>query len=160
MGKQLRVVDLEQPFECGGKTYIPTTELSFNRYEKMQEYYIEMGFSATFVEIFNNLRKFWDLYNSGKPADGLVVIHNVMEGIGRLEKKWNVAFRICSLFINEEGEDITTFDEGKMNAKIDAWSKELDTIPFFQKASNLVPGWMPAYNIVLNDILEKEQKKS
>lgn len=151
MAKELRTIDPSQPFECGGKKYAMSEKLSFNRYKKLQEFSIELGFSASFALLFSNLRKFWDLYNAGKAADGIVVIHNVMNGITILEKKHDVSLRMCAMFINEAGEDVSEFDEAKMNAKIDTWAKELDIKPFFQLASNLVPGWMPAYEIALRD---------
>ncbi len=55
------------------------------------------------------------------------------------------------MFINEEGEDPTVFDEAKMRDKIDCWEKELDCLPFFQLAASLTPGWTNAYRIIIPD---------
>jgi hypothetical protein len=55
------------------------------------------------------------------------------------------------LFIDEEGEDPTVFDDGLMREKIECWGKELDVGPFFQLAVSLTPGWMPAYKIIIPD---------
>jgi hypothetical protein len=138
-------------FECAGKIYFITQSLSFDRYEKLRELTIEMGYSASFSQIFDNLMKAWTKLNENKLADGAVIIHNIMNGIKKLEKKYDVAFRICALFINEEDEDPTIYDEEKQNEKISDWSKEYDVAPFFDVAISLVKDWLPAYEIVLNN---------
>lgn len=136
-------------FECGGKTYFIHQSLSFERYEKLREFTIEMGYSATFAQIFDNLRRAWEKLNENKLADGAVIVHNIMNGIQRLEQKHDVAFRICALFINEENEDATIYDEEKQTEKIDAWGREYEVSPFFDVAISLVKDWLPAYETVI-----------
>ena len=78
-----------------------------------------------------------------KPAEGAVVLHNILKGIVSLDDKDIPALKICALFIDEEGEDPTVYDEGKMKEKIDCWGKGgMDPIPFFQLAGNLVHRFM------------------
>lgn len=156
--QKLRTVDFTKKyFECGGRKFYVRDTLSFARYRELQKTNLEFGFSATFHDIYKNLRVAWDHLNSLKLGDAAITIHNVMYGIIQLDDKEDPALRICALFIDEEGEDPAMFDEGKMREKIDCWGKELDVLPFFQLATNLVPGWMPAYRIVLENGSEKEQ---
>jgi hypothetical protein len=145
--ESLRVIDLnEKHFECGGRKFTIIESPSFVRYREMQKMCLEFGYSATFQDVFKNIKKAWDFLNALKLAEAAVVLHNIMYGVVALEEKYDVAFRISALFIIEEGEDVTTYDEGKMREKIDCWGKELSPLPFFHLASSLVTNWAPIYN--------------
>lgn len=133
---------------CQGRKFYLRDSLSFDRYRELQKLVLEFGYSASFVDIFKNLRKAWDHLNSQKLGEAAVIIHNVMYGVKTLDEKDDAALRMCALFLNEEGEDETTFDEGKMREKIDCWAKEYSVTPFFQLAASLVPSWINAYKIV------------
>lgn len=157
----LRTVDLSKKyFECQGRKFYVRDTLSFSRYREMQKINLEFGYSATFHDIFKNIKTAWDFLNSTKLGEAAVVLHNIMYGVVSLEEKDDPALRLCALFIDEEGEDPTVYDEGKMREKIECWGKELSTLPFFQLASNIVPNWMPTYNLVLNDGLKVAKEQS
>lgn len=146
---ELRVIDFKNKhFDCGGRKFILKDSLSFARYREFQKFNLEFGYSASFYDTFKGLREAWDLLNSTKLAEAAVVLHNIMYGVVGIEEKDDPALRICALFIDEEGEDPTVYDEGKMRDKIECWSRELDVSPFFQLAASLVPGWINAYKNV------------
>src|SRR4030042_195057 len=113
-------------FECGGRKFFIRDTLSFNRFEKLKEFSLEFGFSATFKDIFMQLKKAWDMLNKLQLAEASVVIHNIMKGITLLEQKNDVSFRIAALFINEDTEDETVYDEAKADDKISIWAKDLE----------------------------------
>lgn len=148
-----------QYFECSGKKYFLSDKLSFTKFEKLSEWSLEFGFGATFKDMFASLKKQYDLLNQMKLADAIVVCHNMMTGIVNLEQKYNVAFRICALFILEEGENEIDYNEAKMTEKIENWSKELDAGFFLNFAASIVPGWIAAYKLSSQNISEKESKK-
>jgi hypothetical protein len=157
----LRTIDFSKKyFECDGRKFYVRDTLSFNRYRELQKLILEFGYSATFVDIFKNLRTAWDHLNSLKLGDAAVTLHNIMYGIKNLDDKDDPALRLCALFIDEEGEDPTVYDEGKMREKIDCWSKELSVTPFFQLASRTVPYWTKAYNLVSQSGLKKEKEEA
>lgn len=157
---ELRTVDLSQKyFECQGRKFYVKDTLSFARYREMQKINLEFGYSASFHDIFKNVKTAWDYLNQTKLGEAAVVLHNVMYGVVSLEDKDDPALRLCALFIDEADEDPTVYDEGKMREKIECWGKELDTLPFFQLAANLVPNWTAIYKLVLNDGLKKAQVK-
>ena len=157
----LKDVDFSKKyFECDGRKFYVKETLSFNRYRKLQELILEFGYSATFVDIFKNLRVAWDHLNNLRLGDAAVTLHNIMYGIKNLEDKDDPALRICALFIDEDGEDATQVDEGKMREKIDCWSRECSVTPFFQLAASLVPSWINAYKIVSQTGLKKQEKKA
>ena len=148
-----------QYFNCSGKKYYISDKLSFIKFEKLSEWSLEFGFSATFKDLFAGLKKQYDLLNQMKLADAIVINHNLMTGIVNLEQKYNVAFRICALFILEEGENEVEFNEAKINEKIDNWSREYDAGFFLNFAASLIPNWIGVYNLVSQSISEKEREK-
>jgi len=150
----LKTIDFSKKyFECDGSKWFVDDTMSFDRYQKLEEFSLEFGFSADFADIFKGLKKMWENLNSRKDAETAVILHNLMKGIVDMEqKKPPVALRICALFINEESENRIEYNEAKMQAKIDRWGKELDVNPFFQLAVSLVNGYLPAYEMVIKNI--------
>jgi hypothetical protein len=159
---ELRTINFEKKhFECQGRKFYLKESLSFERFRELQKINLEFGYSATFHDIFKNIKIAWDFLNATKLGDAAVTLHNLMYGIVSLEEKDDAAFRLCALFIDEEGEDATIYDEGLMREKIECWSKELDVAPFFQLAASLVPHWINAYqNISRNGLAKEENEES
>lgn len=161
METTLKTIDFSKKyFECGGRKFYIRDSLSFTRYRELQKLNLEFGFSATFHDIFKNIRTAWDYLNATKLGEAAVVLHNIMYGVVSLDGKDDPALRLCALFIDEEGEDPTIYDEGKMREKTECWSKGgLDVSPFFQLAASLVPSWSPAYHIVTQSGSKKEENE-
>jgi hypothetical protein len=158
--ESLRDVDFSKKFfECQGRKFFVRDTLSFVRYRELQKINLEFGYSASFQDTFKHIREAWDFLNQTKLGEAAVVLHNVMFGLVNLEEKDDPALRICALFIDEEGEDPTVYDEGKMREKIECWGKELSVTPFFQLASDLVTDWISAFQIVTQNGLKKEGEK-
>lgn len=157
---ELRTIDFKKPFECGGRKFHITDSLSFNRYRELQRLSIEFGFSKTFVDLFKDVQKCYDLMQTGKNyADVSVTLYNILAGVSKTEDKDDAALRLCALFINEEFEDPAEFNEARMKSKIDCWAEELEVTPFFHLAVNLVEGWMPAYKLTIHNTLKKDNEK-
>ena len=147
-------------FEYDGSKWYVEESISFARYQALEEIAIEFGYSATFADIFKNLRRLWDNQNQLKFAENSVLLHNMMNGIVNLEeKKPDAALRICALFINEEKEDRLEYNETKMRDKINRWGKECDVKPFFHLAGSVVNGWLPAYKIAINTFSQTGKNK-
>lgn len=158
-----KLIDIDfskKVFECDGEKWYIEDSISFDRYMKLEEIALEFGYSASFVDIFKNLRKMWDLHNQMKFAETAVILHNMMKGIVSLEdKKQDAALRICALFINTENEDRAEYNETKMLEKIQRWGKECNVRPFFHLAGSVVNGWLPAYSMTLSSFSQLEEKK-
>jgi hypothetical protein len=150
---ELKTIDFSQKhFECQGRKFYLKESLGFARYRELQKLNLEFGYSATFHDIFKQIKTAWDFLNATKLGEAAVVLHNIMYGVVSLDDKTDPALRLCALFIDEEGEDPTVYDEGKMREKIECWSAGgLDTLPFFQLAVSLVPHWTAAYKVVIPD---------
>lgn len=155
----LRTINFDDKhFECDGRKFYVSDSLSFNRYKELQKLNLEFGYSANFAETFKQIRTAWDHLNNLKLVEAAVVLHNVMYGVVSLDEKDDPALRMCALFIDEDGEDPTVYDEGKMREKIECWSKELDVSPFFQLAASLCPGSIPAYKVVIQNTSTQVQQ--
>ena len=158
---ELRIIDFkDKHFECQGRKFYLKDSVSFNRYRELQKIILEFGYSASFVDIFKNIKEAWEKMNSLKFGDAAVILHNIMMGIKTLDDKHDSALRICAIFIDEEGEDPTVYDEAKMREKIDCWGRELSVTPFFQLAASIVPSWINAYKIVSRDGFLEEKNVS
>jgi len=145
---ELKDVDFSKKhFECQGRKFYVKDSLSFVRYRELQKINLEFGYSATFHDIFKNIKTAWDFLNQTKLGEAAVTLHNIMYGVVALEDKDDAALRLCALFIDEQDEDPTVYDEGKMKEKIECWGKEYSVTPFFQLAANLVPHWIQSYNL-------------
>jgi hypothetical protein len=160
----LKRIDFEKgELVADGKTYKLATEMSINRFKALEALEIEFYYGFTMREMFEKLKaSFLDL-NKAKPADAAVKIHNIMKGVAdRVDKREPVILRICSLFLNTEGEDVSEWSEELAKEKIDVWAKEGFLIDdFFTLAASTVPGFIKDYERILNDSLmtENEQGK-
>ena len=154
----LRKIDFtkEKYFECGGRKFYVSDTLSFARYRELQKISIEFGFSATFEDIFKNLSKSIEAYNKHDYFNMSIILYKIQEGIKNLDEKDDPALRICALFINEENEDITVYNEALMKSKIDCWGGALSIDPFFYLAASLVPYWTNVYELHIRDGLKSE----
>lgn len=158
----LKRIDFEKgEFLADGKTYKVATEMSINRFKALETLEIEFYYGFTMREMFEKLKAaFMDL-NKTKPADASVKIHNLMKGVAdRVDKREPVILRICSLFLNTEGEDVAEWSEELAKEKIDVWAKEGFLIDdFFTLAASIVPGFIKDYERILNDTLMTENQE-
>jgi len=138
-------------FECQGKKYFVHKTLSFNRFEKLKEFSLEFGYSTDIKSFMLGLRKAWDYINDSKFAETAVQLHNLMTSVVNIEQKNDVSLRIAALFINEESEDTTIYDENLIKEKISLWGKEFDVNFFFLFAISVVPSFLPVYKFVSQD---------
>lgn len=157
---KLKTIDFKETktFDCGGVTWTVSNQISFKRFRKLQELLIEFGFSATVKDIFIGLNKSWEYLNKLKLAEASVIIHNLMNGVKDMEVKTDISLRICALFINKEGEDLSDDSDALIEGKVNAWNKELDAAPFFHFAANLSRDWIAAYNVFTRSTSEVAAK--
>ena len=156
----LRKIDFnkEKNFTCGGKEYRVIEDPGIIRYRMMQKIMLEFGFSATFEDMFKNLGIAVEHYNKHDYFSMSIVLYKMQEAIKNLDEKDDPALRICALFIIEKDEDLTICDEAFLKAKIDCWAQELEASPFFYLAASLIPGWMPAYELIIRGGLSQPKE--
>lgn len=134
-------------FEADGRKFFINETLTIDRFIEYERLQNSMGFNMSFKQIFDNIKEAYTLINGNKLVDGGIKLHNLMNGIAqKLEGKLHPALEICALFIIEEGEDVTKYDEATIKSKIDAWRKEGYSMQdFFTLAVSLVEGFTESY---------------
>jgi len=132
--------DLEpdtQEFIANGKQYRVYSSVSIDRWEQYELLQIEAGLGRTFDQLVGTLRDALQMCNevaSGKPvfADLAIMLRDQLVGLTLIDERRTPAIlKLCTLFINREGEDVRYIDEGLMQSKIDDWRKEGISVRFF-----------------------------
>lgn len=144
----MKRIDFTKPsFVADGRTFYIKETLTIERFMEYERLQASMGFNLTFSAIFDSLKKIYELINSNKILDGGIKLYNLMSGIAeRIDGKLHPALEICSLFVIEEGEDITKYDDTIAKSKIEAWKKEGYAMQdFFTLAVSLVESFSEAY---------------
>jgi hypothetical protein len=82
-----------------------------------------------------------------------------MTGINdAMQKRYHPVLLMCTLFINEEDEDVSKYDEQRARDKLEDW-KEYSVNDFFQLAFNLVPDFIENSKEISLNYLKAEEKK-
>lgn len=138
----------ENAFVANGTQYFVNSSLSVERFRWFEKYQVNFGFAKDFKSIYAALKKSIELANKGKGVEAWNQVFNLYEQVGKIvdeEYVFHQAFMICALFINTDGEDLTSWDEAKAQIKINDWNKEgISATSFFQLAANLTSGYIDA----------------
>jgi hypothetical protein len=154
--KQIKLEDLK--FEANGNEYFIEPEISAERFAKMQEFEIELGFGINYKTMLDGLGEAYQLLNEGKNADAAVHIHHIREGIVGLENREFAILQYCACMINTMDEDRREWNEQVMNNKIKDWNAEgIDYRCFFPLAINMVRGLKESYVKFTQDISKSEK---
>lgn len=134
-------------FVADGRTFYLKESLTIERFMAYERIQTSMAFNLTFKQVFDTLKDVYELINSNKILDGGIKVYNLMAGIAdKVDGKLHPALEICALFIIEEGEDTTVYDEAVTKSKIAAWKKEgFEMQDFFSLAVALVQGFSESY---------------
>lgn len=154
VGHPVKDVYLLDSFTANGNKYLVRTSLTIARFEQFEALQVRVGYGVTFRQMFDNLRKAFDFLNASQVADASIVIYNLMNGIkNNLDGRENEILELCALFICREGEDVTQYVPELTKLKIDDWKLEgISMESFFSLAFNLVNGFTPVYQEVLQNI--------
>jgi len=146
--KRLKQLDLDTGrFTANGREYYIDSQLSADRFYKMQELSYDLGFGVTYEELFKNLGELYELLNAQKFADSSVMCHNLMNGIADLENREMPVLKYCACFINFEGEDTRYWNEKIAGEKINDWMEEgIEFQGFFLLSLTMVRGLRENYN--------------
>lgn len=160
LGHPIKNISKLDTFQANGVTYIVRTSLTLGRFEEFEKLQIDVGYGASFQEVFKNIRKAYDYLNEGVPMDAGVILYNVMNGIKKnLQDRKNPILQLCALFIVTEDEDLTTFDPVLTNKKLADWKAEgIEAQDFFSFAFNLVQGFTTALDEVSQGISAKTKQ--
>lgn len=153
---ELKKIDFSQKsFKANGTEYFIETSISFNRFKMFQKLQIEAGYGVGFYDLFESLKKIYELCNDKKFADIAVLTHNTLRGIKDIDERPNSALQLAALFINSKEEDRKVITDDIVNKKIADWEAEgLDITPFFQFAISSIKNFWQAYSEISQSTLE------
>lgn len=148
-------------FEANGKTYYIESSINIKRYTEFEKMQLEVGFGASFAEVFGALKNAYNLANEQKFADLAVLLYNTMNGIKKSSsERYNSALTMCTLFVNTEGENRTVWTKEEAQIKLNDWSKEgYDVNDFFLLAVNSIHNFAEAYKGLTAGIFKKNPSK-
>lgn len=137
----------QKEFIANGNEYRVSQSLSFDRWKDMQTLQAELGTGFSIDALTTKLKEQRASLNKMDFVDAAIINHELMLGVAGVDTgRWPTALRICTLFVNRKGEDITTINEDLINEKIDDWRKEgYDMGSFFHLAFSSIPGFLSAY---------------
>lgn len=146
--QKLKKIDLDTGrFTANGRDYYVDSELTADRFYKMQELSYDLGFGVSYEELYGNLGQLYELLNAQKFADCSVLCHNMMNGIADLENRQMPVLKYCSCFINYKGEDTRYWNEQESEEKIKDWLEEgIEFQGFFLLSLTMVRGLRENYN--------------
>ena len=142
-------------FKAAGKTYTIRSAAEgfsierFNQYEILS---LALGYGATFQQFTQQLNTAIALANdaaTGKATfvDLVLQLDAMKKGIASSTQQRNsMALTMCTLFIVEKEEDLTSWSEEMANQKIENWNKEgYDVNDFLVIALSSIAGFSEIY---------------
>lgn len=142
-------------FTANGKTYYLETKLAISRYCEFQILQRELAMGMTLQEIYDGFLDSRKLLNQTRFVDVAVFIDKILTHCSKLKEKEPTILKICTLFINTEDEDRTTWGNDLVVRKLDDWKKEgIYVGDFFDVALTLAPGYIELYNKFTQNITE------
>lgn len=142
---EVKTLDLtKKEFMANGHKYIISNKISIRRYAEHQKLGLKLAYGLDISEFFKNLKNAYNHLNNQKFADSAIIIHNLMNGVSKVEESSRVhpGLKMAALFINREGENLAEIDENLINEKIEDWTKEgYDPSDFFTLALSSISGF-------------------
>jgi hypothetical protein len=136
-------------FNANGKEYFIETKLSVNRWQKYQEFELEVGYGMSAAEMNKRLGEAVELLNKVKFVDAAVLLNSLATGITKIKQRAHPVFRLCALFMNTKDEDRTDITDELIMEKVNDW-----------KAAGIDAGFFLAFaqTIMLGSITNLESK--
>lgn len=121
-----------------GRKYIVYPSLTVERFSVFEKLQIEMEYGVSLSAFRSEAEAAYDLLNKAKPADAAVKIYNLKTGVSRIENDQpHPLLMICSLFICEETEDQSKWNEAEAAEKVADWAN-VDVAFFLASAKRLL----------------------
>jgi hypothetical protein len=159
----LKRIDFDKStIPANGKEYRVEKELSIARFKELESMQVELYYGFDMEGMFKKMKEAFNDLNKSKVADASVKLYRLMEGVAdKVDKREPVALRICTLFLNTEGEDAKTWSEELANEKIKDWQAEGYSVnDFFSLATVLVPGFLADYQSIMDGTFLSEEETS
>lgn len=152
---ELKRIDFETgKFTANDVNYTVSQYLSIERYCEFQILEKELAYGTSFEAMYRNLDRAEQELNKTHFVDAAVLLADIKRGILKVQEREPVVLKICALFINADGEDLTKITADMIELKIHNWKVEgLSMNDFFTVAASSVNGFLGIYQSVTQSIL-------
>lgn len=138
----------ETSMVINGKTYRYGKNISYDRWDWYLHAQVELGYASTFAEMFAALQEAYEAANAGRMADNAVILRNIMLGMKRIsDRQIPAVVKLCSMFINYDGEDTRYMTEELLEEKSNDFRVEgISMQSFFSLALDFIPEFWEIFN--------------
>ena len=156
---ELKRLDFKEGrFIANGKTYVIESMFTPQRWAMYQKIQIEAAYGVTFKVLYENINFAFRALNAGQVADVAVTLHNIMNGITKIEQREPDMLRMCALFINTPDEDRGVITDDQITEKIRDWEVSGYAIQdFFTLALNTIRGFVDVYKNLVEETNELQR---
>lgn len=153
---ELKRIDFNSgKFTANEVNYTVEQFLSIERYCEFQILEKELGYGYTFEAMYKKFDELEKQLNKTNFVNAAIIMGDLKRGILQVQQREPVVLKICALFINAEGEDITKITPDMIDLKIFNWKAEgLSMNDFFTVALNSVNGFLGIYQKLTRSITD------
>lgn len=156
--KPLKIIAGES-FMANGKRYTPSETFAIGRFEKVEELEEELLMFSDQRSCHDVMLQAMELVNQYRPGDAHTLMFNKIDSDRRNTKITHYSLRLCTAYINYEGEDVCYLTEETMAAKIKDWSEEgYDVRPFLAFAVSVLTELLKNYKNPIQNILTEAKE--
>ena len=149
-------IEVGKSFTANGTKYNVSDSYAIGRYAMASILEDELSSMATISDSRKVIKQALDSFNKGEIAESVVLLHNWVNRSIKAQTSGNIMMRICTLYINKEGEDVRYLTEETIKSKIHDWSEEgLDIKPFLLFVFSLYNKVLTNYETDIANILEQ-----
>lgn len=146
--------------------YFVRSDLAMSHWIEFEQLQAQAAYGYTFSDIWGQDEQAISLFNSNRAAEAITVLVNRRAAMNtmkvptdsrgmKIDKKQHAFVRIACLFLIEEKEDMTKFNEEHFNKKVDdILDSGVNYEDLFTLAVRLVPGLLTAYESLSRIISE------
>lgn len=155
--KPLKNIDFNAgKFEANGETYYLETKLTIGRYVEFVILESELHKGVTTKDYYDSLITTKKLLDQLRFSDIAILNDKAIHHTIKLKEKEPTIFKFCTLFMNTENEDRTTWGNDLVVKKLADWKKaDIDFQDFFAAALILLPGFIELYNSFTQSIINQ-----
>lgn len=146
-------------FFANGKKYTVNDTFAIGRFEKVVLLEEELMMLGDRSSCHEEMMKAMELINEYKPGLAYAILYNKIESDQKSEKLIPFVLRVCTAYINYEGEDVGYLTDEQIVDKVNDWAKEgLDIRPFFVFAVHVFGKLLQSYKQPIQSILTEARK--
>lgn len=140
--KELNVEDVTNNGLTGesGTVYRFSSTLNVDRFRKVQIMITELEYGISPESYYQRLNRAIQVFDKKGAYSGMVELYKIQEQFYMSLTRGEVAMRLCALFLNAPGEDLTIAADEMIEEKVRDW-RLYEYTGFFQLCASIIPGF-------------------